>query len=364
MGYYDDYLEHHGILGQKWGVRRFENKNGHLTAEGKKRYDGDKVTEKEKHAFSAKAAGWKALSKTQAMNAKVYDKLGNKSMANIQKTVSKQSNQLAEKAQKEADAKKAEKEAAKGEKQGLTPEQKKKIAIAGAAVVGTALAAYGGYKLYQLNKQATEGLSKDFHQKAVSNRIAANKLNTKGFDLHDQGFKIARDSGADAGNKLMDLGVNYMHQASNHKNLAEQYDFRANNKNFSIKDKYNYLKGKNVDDDTTTRILKDSIHENIGKRAGLKSAADASLKAMEVAKKAKESQPAQNKQPNVIEKTAAKAAMKTSQSLAKKLTPPGAKKINSTMKVAGQTKFSQASKANDDLVSELLKKNASLLANF
>ena len=31
-------LYHHGILGQKWGVRRFENKDGSLTPEGKERY--------------------------------------------------------------------------------------------------------------------------------------------------------------------------------------------------------------------------------------------------------------------------------------------------------------------------------------
>ncbi len=33
-----DTLEHHGILGQRWGVRRFQNKDGSLTSEGKKRY--------------------------------------------------------------------------------------------------------------------------------------------------------------------------------------------------------------------------------------------------------------------------------------------------------------------------------------
>lgn len=38
--YYDEgtYLEHHGIRGQKWGVRRFQNPDGSLTAEGQKRY--------------------------------------------------------------------------------------------------------------------------------------------------------------------------------------------------------------------------------------------------------------------------------------------------------------------------------------
>ena len=32
-------LEHHGIKGQKWGVRRFQNPDGSLTEEGKKRYN-------------------------------------------------------------------------------------------------------------------------------------------------------------------------------------------------------------------------------------------------------------------------------------------------------------------------------------
>lgn len=34
----DAYLEHHGIKGQKWGVRRFQNPDGSLTYEGKTRY--------------------------------------------------------------------------------------------------------------------------------------------------------------------------------------------------------------------------------------------------------------------------------------------------------------------------------------
>lgn len=39
MGWYNDELCHHGIRGQKWGIRRFQNADGSLTSAGKKRYD-------------------------------------------------------------------------------------------------------------------------------------------------------------------------------------------------------------------------------------------------------------------------------------------------------------------------------------
>lgn len=51
-----DYLAHHGILGQKWGIRRFQNKDGTLTAEGKRRY-GKLDTVGESVAKGAKAVG-------------------------------------------------------------------------------------------------------------------------------------------------------------------------------------------------------------------------------------------------------------------------------------------------------------------
>ena len=38
-------LVHHGILGQKWGVRRYQNPDGTLTAEGRERYDVEERSE-------------------------------------------------------------------------------------------------------------------------------------------------------------------------------------------------------------------------------------------------------------------------------------------------------------------------------
>lgn len=40
-------LQHHGIKGQKWGRRRFQNKDGTLTPAGKKRYDNEYMRLKE-----------------------------------------------------------------------------------------------------------------------------------------------------------------------------------------------------------------------------------------------------------------------------------------------------------------------------
>lgn len=59
---YSDVLVHHGIKGQKWGVRRYQNENGSLTNAGKKRYSSFATKRYARKAQKYKDKADKALS--------------------------------------------------------------------------------------------------------------------------------------------------------------------------------------------------------------------------------------------------------------------------------------------------------------
>lgn len=74
-----DVICHHGILGMKWGIRRYQNKDGSLTATGKKRYYrypndtgdlGNILTDKGRKAFKTRKGEWKTNSAGQAAKAR------------------------------------------------------------------------------------------------------------------------------------------------------------------------------------------------------------------------------------------------------------------------------------------------------
>lgn len=63
---HSDYLAHHGIKNQKWGQRRFQNYDGSLTSEGRKRYgvgESNLSKREKKQAEKAKAKAAKARAK-------------------------------------------------------------------------------------------------------------------------------------------------------------------------------------------------------------------------------------------------------------------------------------------------------------
>lgn len=62
------YLVHHGILGQKWGIRRYQNADGSLTEEGRKKYynSNGQLTKE-----GAKSEYWK--NKRNKMNNRAID---------------------------------------------------------------------------------------------------------------------------------------------------------------------------------------------------------------------------------------------------------------------------------------------------
>ena len=81
---YESYLVHHGILGMKWGIRRFQNEDGSLTSEGRRRYKYDVEGSKNKYILAKNSYNKEKsvnnkikmdLAKDEYVNNKIKEKL-------------------------------------------------------------------------------------------------------------------------------------------------------------------------------------------------------------------------------------------------------------------------------------------------
>lgn len=66
----DNYIAHFGIKGMKWGVRRFQNKDGSLTELGKKRVqsDLDELSEEKQKKYKPNVNKWVKSDLTETKN--------------------------------------------------------------------------------------------------------------------------------------------------------------------------------------------------------------------------------------------------------------------------------------------------------
>lgn len=73
------YLAHHGIKGQKWGVRRFQNDDGSYTSAGKRRYSKGKTALVEKRQSMIDSAN------TEINRFKTWSKEDQETLKNLKK---------------------------------------------------------------------------------------------------------------------------------------------------------------------------------------------------------------------------------------------------------------------------------------
>lgn len=155
---YSDYLAHHGIKGQKWGVRRYQNPDGSYTGAGRSRYgiEGHKEDSKAYKYNKPGESGWKGMGR--AVKANTWGKLSDK--------------------------------------------QKKAIKI-GAVVAGTALAAYATYKI------AGPKIAAYRNNKAVQNAVRQSRIILKnGFLPNQNARNYAKRTIFSASNRTRQAAVN------------------------------------------------------------------------------------------------------------------------------------------------------------
>ena len=169
-----DELYHYGVKGMKWGHRKniydvnanyYSNRASKLSA----RANRNRTMASMNKAAARQGNG--LISKANSLNAKYYDNRANKlqKRADVNRTMASM-NEAASKQRQEA-------------KTAQTPEQiaakRKKALKVGAAVAGTALAAYGAYKLNKFIKDENVKIARKRGEEAMRQHMEDNWLGAR-----------------------------------------------------------------------------------------------------------------------------------------------------------------------------------------
>lgn len=159
MNNYGQTLYHHGVKGQKWGLRKYQNEDGSLTAAGREHYGYG--TESSRSKYKQAKKDYKAAKK--AYGKAFDDAFDYETRHPISTMTNKAKRAEANRRWDDAEAKEKVKDSAKEAYKQAKQEYKnsdeykarqekiKKAAIAGAAMAAGALAVYGAYKINQKN---------------------------------------------------------------------------------------------------------------------------------------------------------------------------------------------------------------------
>ena len=165
MNDYPTYLVHFGIKGQRWGYRRYQNEDGTLTPEGKKRA-----------ALDAYRGNKWAVSKDPVMSSKTFSKMVKKALAPTPKNIKKASISSTDDKIRQKAASNAYNKLSNDQRQENAKRMRNRTigTAISTAIVGGAFAAKS-FSDSIINYKAANAFLKDFDQK-----IPVSKLITSG----------------------------------------------------------------------------------------------------------------------------------------------------------------------------------------